>query len=374
MKNRYKVLIAEHENSQYSRMQLILAELTAALARANSGKEVILKTLEFRPDIIFLDADIPGINGYEACRMLKHHPDTRHIPVLMISCGNDRVAQCRSIEAGASDCVLKPLEKFEVITRTKNLLRIKEYDDFLKEHSHCLYRETKKKAAELKAELRDSVRAQRSLKDSYLDTIYRLTLVAEYRDEAAASHLHRVGKTCAIIAAALGWSDDNLEILQYASLMHDIGKIAIPADILMKPLPLTREEFALMKTHTRIGAEILHGSDSVYLQKAEIIAANHHEHWDGTGYPAGKTGEEIPIEARIMALADKYDALRTARPYKPAFDYIHAYRVIVEGNERIKPEHFDPTLLELFRDQHREFENLYNTFEEVNFFDAAVGR
>lgn len=168
------------------------------------------------------------------------------------------------------------------------------------------------------------------------------------------------------MARQLGWPADKVEILQYASLMHDIGKVGIPSDILMKPAALTREEFALVKTHTTIGGKILHGSQSAYLQTAEKIAINHHEHWDGSGYPMGLKGEEIPIEARIMTLADQYDALRSIRPYKPAFDYIMAYRIMVEGNDRIKPQHFDPQLLKIFMDTHTDIENIYKRYKEVD--------
>ena len=169
---------------------------------------------------------------------------------------------------------------------------------------------------------------------------------------------------CAHIAKQLGWPRERIEDIRYASLLHDVGKIAIPSDILLKPHGLTEGELALVKTHTTIGGKILHGSKSAILQMAEQIAINHHERWDGSGYPAGRKGENTPIEARITAFADQYDSLRSMRPYKPSFDYILAYRIIVEGNERMKPGHFDPRLVEIFRDTHKTFEGIHEQFKD----------
>jgi putative two-component system response regulator len=249
--------------------------------------------------------------------------------------------------------------------RTRNLLRLKEFEDFLKDHACSLEAETEKKTAELNTTLQELVRSQRKLKTSYLDTIYRLTTVAEYKDEASASHIKRVGLCCAHIAKQLGWSDEKVETIKYSSPMHDIGKIAIPSDILLKPGALTREELALVKTHTTIGGKILHGSKSEFLKMAEQIAITHHERWDGTGYPAGIRGEEIPFEGRITAFADQYDALRSIRPYKPPYDYIMAYRIMVEGNERIRPDHFDPQLIQIFKDTSKAFEKIYEHYKDA---------
>ena len=178
-------------------------------------------------------------------------------------------------------------------------------------------------------------------------------------------HIKRVGLYCAHFAKQLGWSEEKVEIIKYASPMHDIGKIGIPADILLKPTRLTPEELALIKTHTTIGGKILHGSQSAFLQMAETIAITHHERWDGTGYPAGLTGTDIPLEGRITAFADQYDALRSIRPYKPSFDYIMSYRIMVEGNERIGPRHYDPQVLEIFKDTSKVLEEIYEQYKDV---------
>jgi cyclic di-GMP phosphodiesterase len=369
MKNnesRPRLLIVDDEDESFLCISGILEGLSCVFETAKNGREALYKAVDFSPDLIFLDVMMPMMDGYEVCKILKQNPGTEHIPVVIVTGLDDKDAKLKALHAGASDFLAKPVDGAEVMIRTKNLLRIKQYEDFLREHSSCLYMETKKKTEELDAALRENMQSQEGLKESYLDTIYRLTHIAEYKDEATASHLKRAGLCCAHIARHLGWPAERVEVLQYASLMHDIGKVGIPTDILMKPTGLSPEEFALVKTHTTIGGKLLHGSRSVYLQTAEVIAINHHERWDGSGYPAGLRGEAIPIEARIMALADEYDALRSSRPYKPAFDYILAYRIMVEGNERIKPRHFDPQLLEIFMDTHADIENIYKLHKEPN--------
>jgi putative two-component system response regulator len=186
-------------------------------------------------------------------------------------------------------------------------------------------------------------------------------MVSEYKDEATATHIRRVGLYCEHIAKELGWPADRIEIIKYAAPMHDIGKIGIPTDILLKPGRFTPEEYALMKTHTTIGGRILKGSRSIFLQIASTIALAHHERWDGTGYPRGLRGEEIPVEGRIMQLADQYDALRSRRPYKDPFDYIETFRIITAGDDRTAPGHFDPAVLQVFKDTHKTFEDIFDS-------------
>jgi putative two-component system response regulator len=359
-----RILIVDDEEKNYRLIAAILKGLSCVFDTATDGREALLKTASFDPDLIFLDIMLPELDGYAVCKILKDNPGTRTIPIMMVTAFDDKASKLRALEAGANDFLSKPIDATETLVRTRNLLRIKEFEDFLKHHAARLEAETEKKTAELKKALQDVIRSQHRLKASYLDTIYRLTVVAEFKDEASVTHVKRVGLCCAHIAKQLGWPEERVETIKYASPMHDIGKIGIPSDILLKPAALSPEELALVKTHTIIGGKILHGSRSTFLQMAEQIAINHHERWDGSGYPAGLKGQDIPLEGRITAFADQYDALRSIRPYKPPFDYVKAYRIMIEGNERIGPRHFDPRLIEVFKDTHKEFEAIYEHYHD----------
>jgi len=364
-KKQPRILIVDDEEKNFRLIPAILKNLDCVFDTAMDGRAAIIRTLSFSPDLIFLDIMMPEMDGYAVCKMLKDNPDTRHIPILVMTANDDKASKLKALEVGANDFLTKPVDSTELLIRTRNLLRIKEFDDFLKHYASRLKTETEKKTSALNVAMKDLVESQRSLKESYLDTIYRLTFVAEYKDEATESHVKRVGLCCAHIAKQLGWSEERVETIQCAAPMHDIGKIAIPSDILLKPSGLSHEELALVKTHTTVGGRILHGSRSAFLQMAERIAINHHERWDGTGYPAGLAEEKIPIEGRIAAFADQYDALRSIRPYKPPFDYIMAYRIMVEGNERMGPQHFDPQILQIFKDTTREYEEIYERYKDA---------
>ncbi len=353
----YKVLVVDDEERNLKLMGTLLANGGCECLTASDGVEALEKARSAAPDLIILDVMMPGMDGYETCRNLKLDPATRDIPVVMVTALTDRESRLQGLQSGAIDFLSKPIDSTELMVRTKNLLKIKEFSDFLKRHNAILEAEVRKRTAELE-ESRDKI------KEGYLDTLERLTIVSEYKDEETTRHIKRVGHYCATLAKRLGWAEVESETISYASLMHDIGKVAIPAEILLKPARLTPEEYALMKTHTTIGGRILNGSPSRILQMAERIALTHHERWDGGGYPGGLRGEEIPAEGRIMNIADQYDALRSRRPYKPPFDHERTFKIITEGDGRTMPDHFDPQVLAVFKETHASFAEIFEAYKD----------
>lgn len=341
-----RILVADDDERNRKLIGVILERNGHAVAMARDGAEALALAASGEFDLILLDVMMPAMDGYETCRRIKADAATAKVPVVMVTSLDDRESRLRGLEAGADDFLTKPLDGTELVLRCANLLKVKEYGDFLARHNALLAREVEEKTGELTL--------------SYRETIMRLTKMSEFKDEETGAHIGRVSLYCAEIARALGWPEGEVSVIELASPMHDIGKVGIPSEILLKRGKLNDVEFSLMKTHAELGAQILYGSSLRLIQMSERIARHHHERWDGGGYPAGLVGEAIPIEARIVNLADQYDALRGARPYKSAIDHDKTVSIILEGDGRTMPSHFDSQILGIFRERNWRFRELFD--------------
>ena len=293
-------------------------------------KEALAALAENEVDIVLVDYMMPEIDGIEFIRRLRAMPHHIHVPVVMVTTADERSICLEALEAGATDFLTKPLEPVEFKVRMRNLLALSGAQKALAERAAALDVQVAEKTRELEARERE--------------IIWRLTKATERRDTDTGDHIARMSRICAIIAEELGLPKAEVGLIELASQMHDIGKVGIPDDILFKPGALTPEERKVMETHTRLGWNILEGSESRLLQIAADIAVSHHEKWDGTGYPLGLVGEAIPLSARITALADVFDALMSVRPYKPAWPLEKAKALIEENTGK----HFDPTCVTAF--------------------------
>ena len=353
---RKKILCVDDDPVNLDLLEAILQQKGYIILKAQGGAEALEMMNVQAVDLVLLDVMMPGIDGFEVCRMIKDNPVMNHIPVVMVTVLADKQSRLQGLEAGANDFLGKPIDSIELLVRTQNLLRIKEFDDFLKEHNKILTVQVAEKTQELR--------------ESFIDSVYRLTRAAEYRDDDTASHIKRTSHYTRFLARELGCTSEDVDTFFYASPMHDIGKIGIPDHILLKQAPLTEEEFDLMKSHTIIGMGILSGGRYPIMAAAERFACHHHERWDGTGYPAGLREEEIPLEGRIFNIVDIYDALRSRRPYKPPFTHERAFSIIAEGDGRTMPGHFHPLVLEAFKGNHRRFDEIYE--ESGNHAEAIT--
>lgn len=337
------ILIVDDEADIRELVTALLSSWDYSVEEAVDGQEALAK-INPSCDLVISDLMMPGLDGFEIIRRLRGQEMYRDLPIIAITALTSKEQRLKAIELGANDFITKPLDPAELKIRVASLLRLKEIQDAIKRHKDELERIVAQRTELLRRALDDMVEAKRQTYEAYLETIQKLALAAEYKDEGTAEHIRRIALYSESIAKALGLTSQEIEVLHHASPMHDVGKIGIPEGILLKAGRLDREEWEIMQRHTIIGARILHGSSSELLKAGEIIALTHHEKWDGTGYPQGLAKDAIHIFGRIVAVADVFDALTTRRPYKKAFDNEEAFAIIKAGSG----SHFDPAVVAAF--------------------------
>ncbi len=337
MKTTPRILVVDDEERNLRLIEAMLFPLGYDLEFASDGQQALEKAQSEQVDLILLDVMMPKMDGFTVARKLKSDPDTQIIPIVMVTALQSVEDRVKALEAGADDFLNKPVDKTEIRVRVSSLLKVKAYNDHMRNYQTLLESEVENRTREL-------TDAFKRVKQISLETIYRLTRAAEYKDEDTGAHIQRMSHYSAVIARQMGMDEKTVEMILYATPMHDIGKIGIPDRILLKPAKLDPDEWQVMKQHTTMGAKILEGSDIDVIKLGERVALSHHEKWDGSGYPNGLSGTDIPLEGRIVAIADVFDALSSKRPYKKAFPLEKSCAIIKEGRKT----HFDPEVVDAF--------------------------
>jgi len=302
-------------------------------------------------DLILLDLMMPGCDGFTVLRELAPLLAREQLPVMMLTADASRPTKQRALDSGARDFLTKPFDAVEVLLRVKNLLETRLLTLQMRDFNRRLEERVASRTEELSESYDKLVIAyaqleqwQRAVEQGQMEVLQRLTQAAELRDDDTGQHTLRVGELSARLAAQLGLSREHIELIRRAAPLHDVGKIGVSDNILLKPGRLTPDEFALMKTHTVVGAHLLSSGQSEFVRAAEAIALNHHERFDGSGYPHGKHGEDIPLEGRIVSVVDVFDALTHERPYKVAWSEEAALNEI----EAQRGRQFDPRIVDAF--------------------------
>lgn len=329
---RARILVVDDEWPNLDLIRRILEQAGIRRIRTATDASHAIQALDdFAPDLVVLDLHMPGVDGFGVLEELRGRtsPD-EYLPVLVLTADDRAATKRRALAAGARDFLNKPVQMAEVVLRIGNLLETRFLHRRLQAQNQILEERVRQRTVELDA--------------AKSEALELLGLVAEYRDDETGQHTRRVGRLAALIARELGLPEAEIALLQRAAPLHDLGKVGIPDSIPLKPGAISPRERDVMRGHTRIGATILARSRFPLMRLAAEVAACHHERWDGTGYPRGLAGEEIPLCARIVALADVYDSLSHARPYKRAWTVADTVREIV----RCSGTQFDPGVVDAF--------------------------
>ncbi|MBT3367333.1 MAG: response regulator [Nitrospina sp.] len=327
-----KILIVDDEQANIALLEDVLENEGYTFFKSTQDSRKALDIYkEMCPDLVLLDLNMPYLDGFQVIEQLKEFEKDSYAPILVLTAQSDRNTRLRALSAGARDYIEKPFDITEVTQRISNMLEIRLLHNQVRDQNLILEEKIRERTHELEETRREA--------------ILRLGRAAEYRDNETGMHVIRMSRLSAKLAKEIGLSDDECQLMLQASPMHDVGKIGVPDQILLKPGKLNEEEWAIMKKHPEIGAEILSGSHSSVMQLAETISLTHQERWDGSGYPNNLKGEEIPLSGRIVAICDVFDALTSKRYYKEAFSVEKAMEIIEQGSGK----DFEPYLVDTFK-------------------------
>lgn len=326
-----KILIVDDNLANVALLEAILEEEDyETVFSTTDPRDVLSLYREHKFDLILLDIRMPWLSGIDVLNLLRAEIVDDYVPVIVLTAQTDMATRQQALAAGAKDFITKPFEDWEVLLRIQNMLETRMYYMRQVDRANILEQEVRKRTEDIRL--------------AQLETVRRLGVAGEFRDNETGAHVLRMSNVCSVLAQKSGLDEQYCEMILYASSMHDVGKIGIRDTILLKHGKLNDEEWKLMKRHPEIGAQIIGDQKSEIMTLAREIALNHHEKWDGSGYPHGLCGEAIPFSARIAAISDVFDALTSERPYKKAWSIEAAVALIKEESGR----HFDPALVAIF--------------------------
>lgn len=356
--NNAKVLVVDDEVYIREIISRWLAKDGYECLTAENGEKALKILEENNIAIMISDIMMPGISGLELLALAKEKYDD--LAVIMATAVDDRQVGTQALELGAYGYVIKPLDRNEILINVANGLHLRKLEIENRRHRQELENLVQERTLELQQTIHKLQETEKELSIAQEETIQRLAMAAEFRDDETAFHTVRMGNYCQILATRLGLQPSEVELIRTSSPLHDVGKIGTPDNILLKPGKLTPEEFEIIKEHTVIGHRLLSNSKSIMLEKAAVIAWTHHEKFDGSGYPRGLSGEDIPLTGRVAAICDVFDALTSDRVYKKAYSIDKALSIILEG----RGKHFDPVISDLFMDSMDEISAVHNEYKD----------
>lgn len=350
-KNSGKILIVDDDRSVLQTISILLKKNGYEAVASISAEEAIAQLNENSYDAVMADIKMPEMSGLELLDRVRNF--NADIPVILMTAFADFYTAVDAIKLKAFDFIIKPYENKHIIHSVEKAVHYHNLIISEKNYKNKLEQTVKKKTDKLAQTLK-------SLNNASREMMQRLATISEYRDTDTGSHIKRIGLYSEKISETMRLPPDFAKTIKFASTLHDIGKVGIPDSVLLKPGSLTQDEFEIIMSHTTIGAKMLSGSSYPGMQMATSIALTHHEKWDGSGYPKKLKGDEIPLEGRIVFLADRYDAIRSKRPYKPPIDHQSAVTILSEGRAKSKPGHFDPDVLNAFMQISPAFEQIFD--------------